>query len=106
MRVSVVRSLGGALVAAAVTALLVVSLLVLSPRVLSASVLSPLGGSAVRPADAADAVPHDDCRAACHRAKSLAYQRCRAIAPSDRERRGRCFRQADLALERCLARCG
>ncbi len=46
-----------------------------------------------------------DCQSVCYVAKSRAYQACRQIAPSDREGRERCFREADAALARCLRGC-
>jgi len=45
------------------------------------------------------------CRDACFKAKSMEYQRCRTIPPSDRGRRLRCFQTADQALHRCLHAC-
>jgi hypothetical protein len=47
----------------------------------------------------------DDCQSRCYDAKSKAYQHCRSIPATDRRARQDCFRQADQALARCLARC-
>lgn len=45
------------------------------------------------------------CHKKCYEAKSTAYQRCRAIPPTNRAERTQCFRGADAALEGCLKRC-
>ena len=45
------------------------------------------------------------CHKKCYEAKSTAYQRCRAIPPTNRAERTQCFRGADAALEACLKRC-
>lgn len=45
------------------------------------------------------------CRDACYHTKSLEYQRCRTIPPTDRATRVRCFQAADQALQRCLRSC-
>jgi len=54
-------------------------------------------------------LPHQPAASTCHEkcydGKSRAYQRCRAIPPTDRAQRTECFRKADAALERCLAAC-
>jgi hypothetical protein len=47
----------------------------------------------------------DSCVNKCHEAKSMAYERCRRIPPTDREARVGCFKEADAELRRCLARC-
>jgi hypothetical protein len=41
----------------------------------------------------------------CYKAKSEAYQRCRAIPPSNHEQRDNCFKQANEEVERCLKSC-
>ena len=41
----------------------------------------------------------------CHKDKSMAYQHCRTISPSDREARSRCFAKADRRLKQCLKGC-
>ena len=45
------------------------------------------------------------CKEACYQSKSMAYQQCRSIPPSQRAERVRCFKEADLALQRCLRSC-
>lgn len=45
------------------------------------------------------------CQEKCYTSKSKAYQRCRAIPPTNRAERTQCFRRADAALEGCLKRC-
>ena len=49
--------------------------------------------------------PANTCQEKCYQEKSMAYQRCRALPPSDRAARLRCFREADAALKRCLGGC-
>ena len=46
------------------------------------------------------------CAEGCYREKSSAYQQCRAIAPSRRAERVKCFREADRTLQLCLRSCG
>lgn len=46
------------------------------------------------------------CRDACYAKKSEAYRQCRAIAPTERAERNRCFNAADAALRSCLRNCG
>lgn len=45
------------------------------------------------------------CTDACYKAKSVAYQQCRAISPGERKARSSCFNKADLAFKRCLKSC-
>ena len=49
--------------------------------------------------------PRAPATSKCYEAKSTAYQRCRAIPPTNRAERTQCFRRADAALEGCLKRC-
>lgn len=49
--------------------------------------------------------PVSSCTAACSKAKSEAYQRCRTIPPSQRAKRVDCFNKADKQLKRCLRDC-
>lgn len=64
-----------------------------------------LWGGATAAGGAEEATPTGPCHTKCYRAKSQAYQRCRAIPPTDRAGRNACFRQADAALDSCLAGC-
>ena len=45
------------------------------------------------------------CQETGHQQKSTAYQRCRTIPPAERAKRVACFKQADTALQQCLAAC-
>jgi hypothetical protein len=46
-----------------------------------------------------------DCQDRCYEAKSVEYQRCRAVPPADRKARVACFTRADEGLKRCLRKC-
>ena len=49
--------------------------------------------------------PAGACQKACFAEKSRAYAGCRALPPGDQKARAACFKRADAALRRCLARC-
>ena len=68
--------------------------IVVIATLMSSGLLAPAAHSAGPP-----------CRETCYQAKSMEYQRCRTIPPSDRARRLRCFQAADQALHRCLRSC-
>lgn len=77
-------------------------------RTISLAILLTIGlilGGASLSAGESQATPKGPCHTKCYRAKSRAYQRCRAIPPTDRDSRNACFKQADGALDRCLAGC-
>jgi hypothetical protein len=74
------------------------SMITITGMLFGALLLGPQGPTTIN-------TPATGCQERCYQEKSQTYQRCRAISPSDRAARLRCFREADAALQRCLGGC-